>query len=329
MVPLWLPWAPGTSWSASKDLFRRTSPWLFAIVLALAFGACGGKFSPASESGDPDGGIPAGASGSGGTDGSGGSSGSAGRGGGGATDSGLPDSNPGDVRVDVPVAPLVPLSGLILWLRADAGISRDVDSVTEWADQSSAGSDATQSVLDLRPRLLSAGAGIGGIPSVEFDGADDFLTLPSGFGDFTDGISIFVVALLHTTDQCSAMLQFSNGSEVDDITLGQYNGQVLYEVADEYFGGEAFPVGSAQLFALVHAPDGAFVLRRNGRPSSEGMSMLPAEIERTQNSVGNNNYSGCQTFPGLIAEVLIYDRAVANDELFTIERYLRDRSDIR
>jgi hypothetical protein len=125
------------------------------------------------------------------------------------------------------------------------------------------------------------------------------------------------------------MVQLSNGSEVDDITLGHYNGQILYEVADDYFSGEAFPIGSAQLLAVVHATDGAFVLRRNGRPSSEGMAMLPAETERTQNFVGNSLYSDCQTFAGLVAEVLIYARAVTTEELFKIEGYLRERSSIR
>jgi hypothetical protein len=221
----------------------------------------------------------------------------------------------------------VPQQGLVLWLRADAGISRDEGLVSQWSDQSSAGNHAIQPALALRPRL--ANAAIAGQPVVEFDGVDDFLVLPNGFADFTRGISIFVVALQHSSDRCSAVVQLSNGSEIDDITLGQYSGQVLYEIDDDYFSGEAFPSGAAQLFAVVHGTDGAFVLRRNGRPSSEGMAGLPGEIERKQNFIANDLYDSCGTFPGLVAEVLIYARAVATEELFTIERYLRDRSGIR
>jgi len=315
---------------------RRAWGWVSAVALALALGACGEKFSPAAVEGGGAGSADAsGAGGSDGSSGSSGSSGSIGSGGdggvsgssGGTNDSGPPDSNPGDARPDVPVQPSVPLDGLILWLRADEGISRDENTVTQWSDQSSAGNHAIQPALAMRPRLVSAAIGAG--PAVEFDGVDDFLILPNGFANFTQGISIFVVALQHSSDQCSAVVQLSNGSEVDDVTVGQYNGQVLYEIADDYFSGEAFPTGSAQLFAIVHGTDGAFVVRRNGRPSSEGMASLPAEIERKQNFVGDDLYQGCGTFPGLIAEVLIYARAVATDELFTIERYLRDRSGIR
>jgi hypothetical protein len=317
-------------------LGRRVSPWLFRIALGLAIGGCGGKFSPAAGGGDPDGGTGAttgsggstsgGCSGSNGASGSGGTNGASGSGGD-TSDSGPPDSNPGDVRTDVPVTPPVPVDGLLLWLRADAGISRDVDSVTEWEDQSSAGNDATQPALALRPRFVAAGIADG--PSVEFDGTGEYLMLPAGFTDFTSGISIFVVALQHSSEICSALIQLSNGGEVDDITLGQFNGLTLYEVADDYFSGEAFPSGAPQLLAVVHGRDGAFVVRRNGRPSSAGMAGLPAKIERKQNFVGNDLYEGCGTFPGLISEVLLYSRAVSNDELFTIERYLRDRSAIQ
>jgi hypothetical protein len=313
----------------------RASGWPLGIALALALGACGEKFSPAADNGGTGNGGSGDAPGTGGNSGSSGSNGSGGSGGdggtlgssGGASDSGPPDSNPGDGGQDVPVQPPVPQQGLVLWLRADAGISRDGGSVSQWSDQSSAGNHAIQPALALRPRLASAA--IAGQPAVEFDGVDDFLVLPNGFADFTRGISIFAVVLQHSSDRCSAVVQLSNGSEIDDITLGQFSGQVLYEIDDDYFSGEAFPSGAAQLFAVVHGTDGAFVLRRNGRPSSEGMAGLPGEIERKQNFVANDLYDGCGTFPGLVAEVLIYARAVATDELFTIERYLRDRSGIR
>jgi hypothetical protein len=155
------------------------------------------------------------------------------------------------------------------------------------------------------------------------------LLLPSGFADFTAGVSIFMVVVQRSSDRCSAVVQLSNGSEIDDITLGQYSGHVLYEIADEYSSGEAFPSGAVQLFAVVHGIDGAFMVRRNGRPSSEGMARLALEIERNQNFIGNDLYEGCGTFPGLVAEILIYARAISIDELFTIERYLRDRSGVR
>ena len=316
---------------------RRPLRWLIGLTFGVVLGGCGAKFAPAAiDDGDPDGGSAAmpgtggtdgsGGGGAGGTSGGGGTAGTAGSAGG-TTDSGPPDSNPGDARFDVPVTPQIPLSGLILWLRADLGISRDQDLVTEWKDQSGAGNHATQPAQALRPRLV--GAAINGGPSVDFDGMDDLMLLPAGFEDFTDGISIFVVTLQHSTDQCSALVHLSKGTEIDDITLGQFDGFTLYEVKDEYFAGEAFPTGSAQLLAVIHGTDGAFVVRRNGRPSSAGTAALPAEGQRTQNFVGDDLYPACGTYPGQISEILLYERAVVNDELFAIERYLRDRSGIR
>ena len=67
------------------------------------------------------------------------------------------------------------ITGLQLWVRADAGVTRDpVGRVTALLDQSGKGHDFTQPVAALQPRLVES---INAKPAIRFDGVDDDLAL--------------------------------------------------------------------------------------------------------------------------------------------------------
>ncbi len=297
----------------------------FALVLAPILVACGEKFTaaPAKDRG-PDGGQDAPA-GPGGTDGAGGDGGDVGSGGSGAdggyggTAGAMADSSMPDGTVE----PAIPRDGLLLWLRADRGVELVSGDVASWSDQSRNAANATQATPERRPRPARTGPGAGA--SLDFDGVDDFLDLPSGFADFSAGVSIFAVALQRATNVCDAVLHFSNGSEDADVNLGVSDGRLLYEVDVNTNFGDPVPLDVPVLWAVVHQPDHSYELRLNRQPAGSGESGLPEVVERMQNSVGNSLYVDCGTFPGQIAEVLVYARAVSPPELDAIEEYLQTR----
>lgn len=74
-----------------------------------------------------------------------------------------------------PVDPIAALNP-IMWLRADALELEDEDPVGLWPDVSGNGNDATQATFQRRPIYVSGG--IGGLPSLQFDGIDDWLSIP-------------------------------------------------------------------------------------------------------------------------------------------------------
>jgi hypothetical protein len=45
-------------------------------------------------------------------------------------------------------------------------------------------------------------------------------------------------------------------------------------------------------------------------------------VERNQNFLGRTLYLNCPTWPGEIAELMMYSRAVSSDERTSIEGYL-------
>jgi hypothetical protein len=340
---------------------KRLSGHAWAAILLLGFAGCGEAFkgsdSEAGEAGaavEPEsggaGGMLGGAAGASGTvgggagvvAGQGGNAGaSAGTGGGagagnatnaggsantgeagvaGANEAGENDAGAGGVAI----GPLpVVRDGLVLWLRADVGVTAgDDDRVSHWVDQSVNAFHVEQTGGEQQPKLVNSG---GSLPSVEFDGVDDFMRIPEGFDDFQDGFSAFVVTSAENLDACWAVLEFSNGSEIDDIFLGHYAASVHYEVLDVWMTQGEYPVGENLVLAVIHRPNELIETRTNGNIAGENSFALPSVITRTQNFLGRSLYSACGVLEGSISEVLVYDRAVTSAELLAIEAYLATR----
>jgi len=90
-------------------------------------------------------------------------------------------------RIQSGPPPFLPtrLPGLVLWLRADLGITLNGGNVSAWADQSGNGNHATQGTAANQPLYVSSG--INGRPTVRFDGVNDVLSTTTGAvaGDHT------------------------------------------------------------------------------------------------------------------------------------------------
>jgi hypothetical protein len=217
----------------------------------------------------------------------------------------------------------VPTDGLLLWLRADRGVVASNGFVSQWVDQSGQHCDATQSVAELRPQLLESGMGAG--PAIEFDGVDDYLRMPMGFADFTAGVSLFVVLRQTRIGTCAAFLESSNGSEIDDISFGQYQDRILYEVFQEDTSGDPVIYDQPALLAVVHQPDTRVDLFQNGIAAGQAELTLPAAIGRTDNYLGRSLYTQCGPYLGQIGEVLLYSRALSEAERVAVEAELQTR----
>jgi hypothetical protein len=168
---------------------------------------------------------------------------------------------------------------------------------------------------------------LNGKPALEFDGTDDHLRIDSIPGDFTKGVSIFVIMQQNVDPgACMAFFEASNGREIDDVHLGTSHTALLYEVGDYWVNPTDHPLvlGEAQLAAAVHRPNQAVELRRNQNTVLDTTLALPRTIPR-QALVGHTLYDGCQTLTGSIGELLVYSRGVTNAELIEIESYLHTK----
>ncbi len=319
-------------------------------------GACGPKFSAGDSAGAGAGGSTAGAGNTVNAAGSSGKAGSEGGRGGSlpsaGTDSGGTDGGTGGAIVltggsggVVNVAgaggssgsagtagaidlPLIPEQGLALWLRADLGVLQKDGLVQQWQDQSGNVMNGIQATANARPKLIADA--LGGLPAIEFDGQNDFLSLPDGFGDFGKGLTGFMVAM-PTASDCASLVELSNGSEIQDIALGMWQNKWTYEVEVPYMQMGDVDLMSFSMYSVVHRP-------LAGNPSAElriggsalqtlamALPAVPDDMVRKNNFVGHTLYLNCNYFQGRIAEIILYARAVTPNELKAIEAYLVDR----
>jgi hypothetical protein len=219
--------------------------------------------------------------------------------------------------------PSIPTNGMLLWMRAGEGITQQSGRVSRWDDQSASKMSATQDVASQMPLYL--GDGFNGQPAVLFDGDDDALQFGSGFSDFSAGVSLFGVYERDNADICAAMLEASNGSEIDDISFGLSYGSLNYEVQENTEQGATYPADVPAQFSIVHRVDEAVEIRRDGLFGARGTFALPVTIERQAIYVGKSLYGGCPSFSGKIGEIIVYNRELAADEVRAVEQYQQER----
>ncbi len=136
---------------------------------------------------------------------------------------------------------------------------------------------------------------------------------------------MFAVFDTDTTLSCVDALDFSNGPEIDDITIGRHDGHVHYEVADVAFPGDDLPLGTPALASVVHETDATVQLRLNSAPFTVANVELPASVTRLSNVVGRSLYADCGSLNGGLWEALVYSRALTLEERALVESYLQTR----
>lgn len=206
--------------------------------------------------------------------------------------------------------------GLVLHLDAGAlDLSNDA-SVAQWDDLSGFNNDAAQSTAANQPTYKTGI--LNGKPVVEFDGTDDYLLTDAFSSAISQPNTVFVVWKTNTTGT-----QFA----IDGIASGSRHG-----IFQGTGGGNnvAFYAGSTQSYSKTTPFDAAIISSAlfNGANSEVWEN---GESKLTQN-LGSHNLTGITVgvrqgfsigfLDGDIAEVLIYDRALTENERVQVELYL-------
>ncbi len=237
-----------------------------------------------------------------------------------------------------------PHDGLVLWLRADVGVTANAGAVTAWADQSGLNNHAGPLSGDYGPTgteapTLVPGA-INGKAVIRFDGVDDVLEIPNspslqplegswtvffvakrlsaGQGDFPQIIGSrpwlagldkgWAVALDSAGAVCSHLADDAAGHDAPAVrsasTLGE--GFEIWQVEEDRAGGNTsfYRRGDLDRSVPVTMPVGTV---DQANPIHIGREMGGANNRRANMD---------------LAEVLIYDRALSRAERITATKYL-------
>jgi hypothetical protein len=217
-------------------------------------------------------------------------------------------------RTATPFAP-TDLTGLSLWLKADAGITLSGANVTAWADQSGNGNDATAT----------------GIPSLSTISGKTFVDFAGGY--FTGNelitspyVTIMCVARFSATRDIEMM--FEQISEDDGDNLAFYRGINDGEGYFRIFNGTDLTslsetsVNQTYLFGTtVNNDTGTLYL--NG--SEDANDYCGERIPAGTYYLGRFEGGSVTTVEMKMAEIVIYDRVLTNPERIQVEEYLNTK----
>ena len=218
-------------------------------------------------------------------------------------------------------------SNLKVWLRSDVNVGTSGSSVSRWQDQSENGNDAVQAVSLAQPTLT--GSAVNGLPGVTFDGTNSYLQLPSGFSDFTQGMTVIAVAKPTSTANNARIIDFGTGSPQNNLILSRSGTTPNFKL-EVFAGGTDSSVISTgtitnnqyQVFEAVHNGITTASLLTNGISAGSGnINSIPV-VTRNNDYIGKS-YSGSDgLFKGDIAELLIFNRALSSNERTDLESYI-------
>jgi len=237
------------------------------------------------------------------------------------------------------------ISGLRLWLRADAvnpnsstQVRRDGTTVyvRQWRDQSGAGNHAVQTTGANQPTWLAAGPT--GTPALRFDGVDDQLRLPRPLATNSFSLlAVFRTTRPHETDPEGKtgvggvagqryLFGAQHGGDANagaGLSVGT-NGVAVYEHGSGYMPALAVyagPLGSGNVLVGVHYDAKQLSLDVQGLAARTGM-VSPRVLVTAPVEIGLGAYGA---FDGDLAEVLLYDRPLAENERRGLARFLADK----
>ena len=210
----------------------------------------------------------------------------------------------------VPLSPIT--SGSVLFLDGNNTGSYN-NSGTTWTDLSGDNNHGTLTngvTFSNSTKLFS------------FDGSNDHIVLPSGFADFTSGMSLFFVANFGgTTSAYERLIDFGNGSNVDNILFQRHNqtNQLQYDIRDGLNGDQQMLIDDGVLnntIASYAATDDGTTIKiyRNSVIIATGTSNLPRNVTRSNNFLARSNWNDGY-LEGTMGVAAVYDRALTEDEI--------------
>jgi len=175
-------------------------------------------------------------------------------------------------------------------------------SGTTWSDLSGAGKNAT---LTGSPTFSSN--------KLTFNGSTAYATLPSGFSDFTKGLTIVANVDFGSVTNYERVFDFGNGAGVNNIVLSRYgtsNDLQLYIEGNSCIASNAITAGMHEYRVAI---DGltCWMYRDGTSLLQTAFSYLPSNTNRTLNYVGKSNWAD-PLFEGSFKSLSIYNYSMLN-----------------
>lgn len=169
--------------------------------------------------------------------------------------------------------------------------------------------------------------------AMEFDGVDDYVTLPEGFANFRSGMTCTLWVKPAAAANWARFFDFGNGAGVDNVFLTR-NGTTSNLTFNTYNGAVtangALALNEWQFFAVTMTEAGGVTIFKDGIQILTGTLGVPTVVTRTLNYIGESNWEADSQYRGLMDDLQIYNYALDADTLATmysdvVGRYCRVR----
>lgn len=229
-------------------------------------------------------------------------------------------------------APFTPaaITGLKLWLKADAGTFQDsimtvqavsdADPVGGWQDQSGNGKHVVQATSTKRGTLKLGANGQNGRAVVRGDGVDDFLASATVASTAVDNLTVFIACKITNVSDYS--IAFGNGGGGGHrFGLFTNNNRLVNWLSGNMTDG----AHTTNIFEVVQYGNsaGTWSMRVNGSAAAltpdNSVITTPAGTQVLANNAGANPSTVD------IGEVLLYDAALTAQQIADVEAYLNAR----
>jgi hypothetical protein len=218
-----------------------------------------------------------------------------------------------------------PTTGCALWLKADAGVTTNLDgTVATWADQSSNSNNAAQDPGYPTPLLLSDA---GGRSVLNFDGTIKYLVVPDSPSiELTNDMSLFCA--VSCDDFTNINMICNKGSQAQPHPFNFYvdtAGQTVVSRGDTR--GNSTITSSTAMPAATNVVCGFTVQGSTGTEYLQGLPNATGQFGYGTIDDGTQLYIGARDdltlwFKGNIGELLMYDHALVGSELQLVNSYL-------
>lgn len=214
--------------------------------------------------------------------------------------------------------------GLIWWLKADAGVTKDgSNKVSNWADQSGSGFDVAQNSAALQPTFTAVGQN--GLPVISFDGTDGMGSATSTIMSGATANTFYIVSKANSDQDGMIICNQSSGGFFLRYRSGtqiRYNSSGSLDVSNGVaFGSYSYLTVIQRAF--IGSPD-TVTIRQNGGVLGTSGAMAISAADRNMR-VGINADDASVTLTGAIGEIIAYTGVHTAPQIAIVETYLATR----
>jgi hypothetical protein len=233
------------------------------------------------------------------------------------------------------------ISGLELWLKADAGIfdinnnaiTADSTGLAVWQDQSVNRRNIAQTDSTKRPLVRTGVNGVNGRAAVSFDGVDDVIYNSWSNYNTNKPFTIFHVVNYSTFGDGTIYtygLNNATGAQGDAVRFLNSSGRKLRICSNAIVDTTNFMPPSGTLILTfqhngVAGSAGTFTIRNNGLQIYQASLTRSASVADTWFSFGTQTNGTSGPFAGKICEHLYFSKTLNTKEIKQVESYLNAR----